>query len=171
MFLSCCIHVLSFCINFVLFCFHVLSCSVAMYQRYRSSKAGMLKPVRWVSTQTLTFLFIFRYCFCFSLSYRCEGLCRLAVLGCPWSQVYSAEHFAESSQLLDEFLGFAAGHSMSMSLFTGQVTFESGKAMQMFVVVCFRVLDSKTKVVSNFYHFLLFFLTDTWYRTLTYSLT
>lgn len=29
--------------------------------------------------------------------------------------------------------------------------------MQVFVVVCFRVLDSKTKVVSNFYHFFVVF--------------
>ena len=80
MFLPFCMQVLSFCIHFLSFCFDVLSCSVAMYQRYRSSKADMLKPVRWVSTQTLaclnmllSFLLSFSYCF--------GGLCRLPSSG------------------------------------------------------------------------------------------
>ena len=80
MFLSCCIHVLSFCIHFVSFCFHVLSCSVAMYQRYRSSKAYMLKPVRWVSAQTLAFFFHMLLSL-LSFSYRFGGLCRLPSSG------------------------------------------------------------------------------------------
>ena len=81
MFLSFCIHFLSCCINFLSFCFHVLSCSVAMYRRYKSSKADMLKPVRWVSAQTLAFFFIFRYRSLWSFSYRFGGLCRLPFSG------------------------------------------------------------------------------------------
>ena len=71
---SCPFMFLSFRINFLSFCFHVLSCSVAMYQRYRSSKADMLKPVRWVSAQTPAFFFfIFRYRFCYRLAIVLEA--------------------------------------------------------------------------------------------------
>ena len=73
---------LSFCINFLSFCFHVLSCSVAMYQRYRSSKADMLKQVRWASAQTLAFCFFhILLSFLLSFSYRFGGLCRLPSSG------------------------------------------------------------------------------------------
>ena len=74
-----------FCFHFLSFCFHVLSCSVAMYQRYRSSKADMLKPVRWISAQTLAFFeYTYGYrmlSFLLSFSYRFGGLCRLPSSG------------------------------------------------------------------------------------------
>ena len=69
-----------FCINFLSFCFHVLSCSVAMYQRYRSSKADMFKPVRWVSAQTLAF-FNISLSFLLLFSYPFGGMCRLPSSG------------------------------------------------------------------------------------------
>ena len=59
-------------------CKHVLSCSVTRYPTYRSSKSDMLKPVRWVSAQTLPFgsysaslssLFCYRFCICASLDH------------------------------------------------------------------------------------------------------
>ena len=64
---------LLFCIHVLSFCFHVFSCSVAMYQRYRSSETDMLKPVRWVSAQTLAFFFMFRYRFCYRLAIVLEA--------------------------------------------------------------------------------------------------
>jgi hypothetical protein len=71
--LSYCMHVLScsfhvpfmfYSVPFMLYLFpfmfhpfriHFLSFSFAMYQTYRSSKGDMLKPVKWVSAQTLAF--------------------------------------------------------------------------------------------------------------------
>ena len=78
MFLSFCIHFLSCCIHFLSFYVHVLSCSVPMYQRYRSSKVNILKPVMWVSSQTP---FFFAYVVLLSLNYRFGGLCRLPPSG------------------------------------------------------------------------------------------
>ena len=88
--LSFCIHFLScfllFCIHFLSFCFHVLSCSVcsvASYQRYRSSNTDMLKPVRWVSAQTLA-LFHMSLSILLSFSYRLEA-CAGCHLQASWT--------------------------------------------------------------------------------------
>ena len=56
------------------------------------------------------------------------------------------------------FWGLAVGHSMSFHV-SHRLTFESG-TVQMFVGVCFRVLDSKTTEVSICFH-ILFWLEDT----------
>ena len=71
---------------FLSFCFHVLSCSVCYvcYQRYRSSKTDMLKPVRWVSAQTLAFFFIYRYRFCYRLAIVLEA-CAGCHLQASWT--------------------------------------------------------------------------------------
>ena len=61
-----------FCINFLSFCFHVLSCSVAMYQRYRSSKADMFKPSGGYPPKRSRFL-IYRYRFCYCLAILLEA--------------------------------------------------------------------------------------------------
>ena len=52
-----------------------------MYQRYRSSKTDMLKPVRWVSAQTPVFFFHILLSFLLSFSYRLGGLRRLPSSG------------------------------------------------------------------------------------------
>ena len=113
MFLSCRIHVLSFC-------FHVLSCSVAMYQRYRwSSKAYTLKPVRWVSAQTLAFFFIFCYC-CYRLAIVFGGLCRLPSSGvmnmCIYIYIYISWTCAYISSLSFCFtlIVFWAGNALAV---------------------------------------------------------
>ena len=64
---------LSCCINFLSFSLHVLSCSVAMYGRYNSSKADMLKPVRWVSAQTLALFSYFVIALCYRLAIVLEA--------------------------------------------------------------------------------------------------
>ena len=57
-------------ISFLSFCFHVLACSVAMYQSYRSSKADMLKPSQTgqVGTRTNAHIFFIRYRFGYRLA-------------------------------------------------------------------------------------------------------
>ena len=60
-----------------------------MFGRYVSKYIGLrklicpnhLKPVRWVSAQTLTFFFHISLSFLLSFSYRFGGLCRLPSLG------------------------------------------------------------------------------------------
>ena len=70
------------------FWIHFLAFSAAMYQTYRSSKRDMLKPVRWVSAQTLAlFFFIFRYpVFSGLLSFG--GLCRLPLPSSGFMRIY-----------------------------------------------------------------------------------
>ena len=64
MFLSFCIHFLScsFHVPFLLHSFpFMFRRYVSMYQTYRSLKGGMLKPVRWVSAQTLAFFSYYHF--------------------------------------------------------------------------------------------------------------
>ena len=74
MFLSCCIRCLSFC-------FHVLSCSAAMYQRYRPSKADMLNRSGGYPPKRSRLFFVFCYRFYYRLSMVFGGLCRLPSSG------------------------------------------------------------------------------------------
>ena len=92
MFLSFSIHFLSCCIHFLSFCFHVLSCSVAVYQSYRSSKTDLLKP-SWTGQVGIRpnahFFFIFRYRFCYRLAIGLEA-CAGCHLQASWTCAFTS---------------------------------------------------------------------------------
>jgi hypothetical protein len=86
MFRTFCIQFMSFHVAFISFhfafmSFYVRSLCIKDIGLRKLICPNHLKPVRWVSAQTLTFFFHISLSFLLSFSYRFGGLCRLPSLG------------------------------------------------------------------------------------------